>query len=851
MSTRITRAFLEWRYWIATTAILAALAITAAIGAWQLSALQNNARYSAALVELAEAANDAERELLNIALSADGEANTGAIDPSALDLNTAITALAEVYTALRLSDPDATDDDDEFADNLLINRLALDQAALEAKFGLFSRGMPFEMVAVWESEDDGLEQRIGEFLRQAIIVRDTHAAKSSAASGQAADAIMLFDAAIHGGLAQITHAIRDSAKRSAEQATWAIILGALICGAAAVANALLLFRPMAKAVMAYQEELVVERDRAIASAQGKKDFLAVMSHELRTPMNGVLGFTKLALQTDLTPEQRDYLEMIQGSGEGLLELLNAILDLSKIEAGSLELEPHIFDVGETVDSAVQLLSAQALEKRLDLTAYVDPTLPSELSGDSGLLRKLVLNLVGNAIKFTSEGGVAVEVRRLAQAQAQAPTQPAAEGEDQSVSIEVTVRDTGIGIPEDKLTTIFDRFSQADASTKRLYEGTGLGLAICKEIAALMGGGISVESKVGAGSAFRATLTLHQVEPAAPSLREIAPRDIAGTKILIVDDNALNRRIAELQLAAYGAEASAVASAAEGVGALAQANAAGAPFQVALIDQMMPHMDGGTLLKMIRADARYDGLKTILSSSAGVRTDKDARKLGFDAAAPKPVNQARLIAAIADVIAASGPASQAVSAQAVSAQAVSTQAVSAQDAAVQDASATETTANLTADSESGQDQAWRAAAQEAEQTPEPAQSGAKPRVLLVDDNAANLKLAELMLKAMGYCVDKASNGVEAIDAAAKFSYAAILMDVRMPVMDGVEATRRIRQLPAPISATPIIAVTADIADNGEQALLAAGMDAVIGKPVNDEKLSQVLSEIIQADVSEVA
>ena len=800
-------------------------------------ALQNNARYSAAFVELAEAANDVERELLSIALSAQhGEGAAGAA-PSALDLNTSIMALAEVYTALRLSDPSAADDDRELNDNLLIIRLALDPAKLEAKFGLISRGMPAQMVPIWENEQDGLEQRLGEFVRQAIIVRDTYAAKSSAAGAQAAGAVRLFDAAIHGALAQITHAIRDSAKRGAEQATWALILGALICGAAAVANALLLFRPMAKAVMAYQEELVVERDRAIASAQGKKDFLAVMSHELRTPMNGVLGFTKLALQTDLTPEQRDYLEMIQGSGEGLLELLNAILDLSKIEAGSLELEPHVFDVGETVDSAVQLLSAQALEKRLDLTAYVDPTLPSALSGDSGLLRKLVLNLVGNAIKFTAEGGVAVEVRRLAQAPThqapthQAPAQPAAKGEDQSVSIEVTVRDTGIGIPEDKLTTIFDRFSQADASTKRLYEGTGLGLAICKEIAALMGGGISVESKVGAGSAFRATLTLHQVEPAAPSLREIAPRDLTGTKILIVDDNALNRRIAELQLTAFGAETVATASAAEGVGALAQADAVGAPFQVALIDQMMPNMDGVTMLKMIRADVRYDQLKTILSSSAGVRTDKDARKLGFDAAAPKPVNQGRLIAAIADVITAD----------------VITADVIAADGPAADAAPV----SPRPEGELDQDEQWRGVAQEADQPPETSQPSAKPRLLLVDDNAANLKLAELMLKAMGYCVDKASNGVEAVAAAAQFPYDAILMDVRMPVMDGVEATRRIRQLPAPVNATPIIAVTADIAGNGEESLMEAGMDAVISKPVNDEKLGEALTALIQTDTANVA
>ncbi|MGD1868091.1 MAG: histidine kinase dimerization/phospho-acceptor domain-containing protein [Neomegalonema sp.] len=414
MSVQVTRRFLEGRYWIATGAILVVLALTAVFGAYQFSALNNNARYSAAFVELAESANSVERELLNLAVSDQVVADAEETEAAYEKLNSAIVALAEVYTAIRMSDPDADDvegNSEEDEENEIIEQLSLDTAALEAKYGLSSRGMPFELVAVWEDEDDDeaegsaeateeeelLEDGIGEFLGLAIAVLNTRQTAGATLVEATREARQEFETSIGSGLEDVTIAIRASAERSANQATMVLYLGSLFCAIAALASAVFLFRPMTNVVIRSQEDLLKERDRAISSAQGKKDFLAVMSHELRTPMNGVLGFANLTLRTDLNSEQREYVEMIKSSGEGLLELLNSILDLSKIEAGSLELEESNFSVNETVDAAAQLMAAQALEKRLDLSVFIDPELPSDLHGDSGLIRTLVLNLLGNAI----------------------------------------------------------------------------------------------------------------------------------------------------------------------------------------------------------------------------------------------------------------------------------------------------------------------------------------------------------------------------------------------------------------------------------------------------------------------
>ena len=821
MSRQITRSYLERRYWLATLAMLLVLAITVGIGSLQLSSLQNNARYSAAFVELAESTNDVERDLLRLESSRQDPSASAAETAPTENLRDSIVALAEVYTALRLSDPDADDEVgnvEEADENELVTELALDKLALAERYGLASRGMPRELVELWENEDheetaethredaadiepsaeeqDLMEENIGTFLGLAIDVERQASKEGALTLSSVLAASNHFETAIRPALDELTFAIRASADRTAKTALYALALGAIICAIAAVAIAVFLFRPMVTAVVDYQSALVSERDRAIASSRAKKDFLAVMSHELRTPMNGILGFANLALRTDLTATQRDYVETMKSSGENLLDLLNDILDLSKIEAGSLETEPHRFSLHETIDSAVQLMSAQAFEKRLEVTHYVDADLPTELCGDSGLIRKLVLNLVGNAVKFTEEGGIAIQAMK-----SDGPTS-ATSGQ----WVEISVRDTGIGIAEEKHRLIFDRFAQADGSTQRLYEGTGLGLAICKEIAELMDGRIWVESEVGSGSTFRVLLRLDHVDPAAPSQREFSGHDLSGARILIVDDNALNRRIATLQLTAYGARTHAVQSCEDALRALAEASVDGDPFQICVIDQMMPVTDGLALLRMIRTDDRFASLKTVLSSSAGVRTDKDARQLGFDAAVPKPVNQERLILSISQLL--------------------------DEDA--------ETSREAELD---------RALEHSGEGAIDTQTSGC--HLLIVEDNVANLKLACLLLEHAGYKVDKAVNGVEAVAAAARFNYSAILMDIRMPVMDGIEASKRIRLLPGARADVPIIAMTADIAEYADTELEEAGMAAVVSKPIDEKKLLTLLSDVAGSKKSNAA
>ena len=814
MPRSITRFYLRSRYWFATAALLFALALTVGFGVLYLQALQNNARYSAAFVDLTEKANDVERSLLELGLSAeDAEARASA----SAGLQQSTLALAEVYTGLRLSDPDADDvkgNADEGDENQLVEDLALDLAAIEQQYGLASRGMPEEMVRIWESEDDDaeadgepgeagqadgaedvplLEENVGAFLGLAMSIQARVDAGAEVPLAEIRQATEHFEKAIRPSLGQVTVAIRQSADRSAHMALLVLALGALFCAIVSLGNVFFLFAPMANDVVESQTALASERDRAVSSERAKKDFLAVMSHELRTPMNGVLGFASLVLRTDLTDEQREYIEIMKGSGESLLELLNSILDISKIEAGSMEAEPHNFSIQDTIDSAVQLLAAQAHEKRLEITNFVDAGLPSEMYGDSGLIRKLVLNLVGNAVKFTAEGGVAIEVRSAEHTEA--------EVEDGALMLAITVTDTGVGIPPEKHALIFDRFSQADASTEREFEGTGLGLAICREIAQLMGGRIWVESEPGVGSSFHVVLRLQNVSPQAPTLRDSSGCDLTGARILIVDDNALNRRIATLQVEAYGARPDSVESAEAALAALAQAASEGTPYTVCIIDQMMPGTDGVSLLRMIRANENYGSLKTVLSSSAGVRTDKDARQLGFDAAVPKPVRQDQMIGALAAL----------------------------QSAGMQDPREAELDQML----------------EEAEEKVRPAAIGENPHLLVVEDNAANLKLACLILTEAGYSVDTAANGVEAVTAATQFAYHAILMDIRMPVMDGLEATRRIRQLGDARAAVPIIAMTADVAEFRAEEFEAAGMETVISKPIDEQKVLTTIKAVLQS------